>query len=189
MKRSSRVFIISGPSGAGKTTIAKRVLQSIEGLSRSISCTTREKRHSEKEGKDYRFMAEEEFKHLIEQKAFLEWAKILGNFYGTLRYDVEKELSLGNDILLCIDVQGAAQVMRAMPDGVISIFILPPGIKELQKRLSKRGDKPQDIENRLKLAREEMKQISSYKYLIQNDVLHKAVNLIKYIIYAERNRI
>ncbi len=188
MNRESKLFIISGPSGVGKTTIAQNLLKEIEGLARSISCTTRERRETERDGVDYRFISSDRFQVLIKEDAFLEWAEILGNLYGTLKSDVEAQIARGNDVLLCIDVQGATQVLEKKPDA-IAIFIMPPNIEELRTRLIKRGESKLEIDKRIKLAKEEIECISSYHHVVYNDVLHKAIDLVKYIVCAERQKI
>ncbi len=186
MKRKGKIFIISGPSGAGKTTIAQKILEDVENIERSISCTTRAKRDNEVEGRDYRFVTERAFKIRIKKKTFLEWALVLDNFYGTLKKDVSEAIKRGSDILLCIDVQGAAQVRRQRKD-VVSIFIIPPRPKELKKRLLKRGEKAEGAAKRIALAKKEMLEAEKYDYIVKNDFLQKATDLVKYIVYATRS--
>ena len=188
MKPRGKVFIISGPSGVGKTTIAEAILKELKDVRKTISCTTRGPRKGERDGKDYRFLAKEEFEKLIKKGAFLEWASILGNLYGTLKAEVDGILRGGKDALLCIDVQGAKQVKEKLPQA-ISIFILPPNLGELKKRLIKRGEEEKEVERRLKLAKREVKEIYRYDYYVVNDDLKKAIELVKYIICAEKNRV
>jgi len=185
MNREPKLFIISGPSGAGKTTIAQRMLEEVEGLTRSISCTTREKRKTEIEDVDYKFINRGRFQALIEKGAFLEWAEVLGNLYGTLKKDVKASLDLGKDVLLCIDVKGAMQVLKKEPK-TVAIFIMPPSVEELRSRLLKRGETGDELKKRIDLAEEEMEAASQYHHIVHNDVVHKAVNLVKSIVYAER---
>lgn len=188
MKSRGKVFIISGPSGAGKTTIAEAVLKELKDIRKTVSCTTRKPRKGERDGKDYRFLTKGEFEKLIEEEAFLEWASILGNLYGTLKADVNSILGDGKDALLCIDVQGAKQVKEKLPRA-ISIFILPPNLGELKERLIKRGEEEKEVERRLRLARKEIREIYRYDYYVVNDDLKKAVELVKYIISAEKSRV
>jgi len=187
MKRKGKIFIISGPSGAGKTTIARKILREIKDLRRSISCTTRNRRRGERNNIDYRFITKQRFDELIKQNAFLEWARVLSNFYGTLEKDVTATLQKGNDILLCIDVQGAEEVSKKMPEA-ISIFIRPPNLKELKRRLIERGESLKEVDKRLALAKQELQKASSYDYIVTNDSLQKALEMIKYIIYAQRGK-
>lgn len=169
----------------GKTTIAKKVLKEIKGIQRTISCTTRKRRREEVNGRDYWFMTRENFTRLIKKGAFLEWARVLDNYYGTLKKDVKQIVSKGNDVLLCIDVQGAEQILKKIPDAV-SIFILPPSLRILKKRLLERGDSCPEVKRRLILAKSELRMLGYYNYWIINDVLSKSIKLLKYIIYAER---
>ena len=185
MNREPKLFIISGPSGAGKTTIAQRMLEEVEGLTRSISCTTREKRKAEIEDVDYKFINKDKFQALIEKDVFLEWAEVLGNLYGTLKKDVKVNLDLGQDVLLCIDVKGAMQVLKKEPK-TVAIFIMPPSVEDLRSRLLKRGETGDELKKRIDLAEEEMDMAAHYHHIVYNDVVHKAVNLVKSIVYAER---
>ncbi|MDP8252809.1 MAG: guanylate kinase [Candidatus Kaelpia aquatica] len=187
MNRKAKLFIISGPSGAGKTTIARKLFQEVEGLARSISCTTRERREAERDGIDYRFINSGRFQNLIKENAFLEWAIILKNYYGTLKDDVEAQIAGGNDVLLCIDVQGAAQVLKKKSD-TVAIFVMPPDIEELRARLLKRGESKKEIEKRIGLASKEIKRAPHYHHVVYNGVLHQAVDLVKSIVYAERQK-
>ncbi len=188
MKFRNRLFIISGPSGVGKTTISRLLLKKVPKLQKTISCTTREKRPGEVDGKDYYFISQKEFQSLIAKNAFLEWAKVLNEFYGTLKKEVTTIMKSGKDALLCIDVQGAEQVKSKVPSAC-SIFILPPSYSELKNRMEKRNEKKEVISRRLKLAVREMKKVYNYDYYVINDELNKAVKLIKYIIYAQRAKV
>ncbi|HDL10232.1 MAG TPA: guanylate kinase [Candidatus Omnitrophica bacterium] len=188
MKFKNRLFIISGPSGVGKTTISHLLLKSVPKLQKTISCTTRERRPGEVEGKDYYFISRKEFQSLIAKDAFLEWAKVLNDFYGTLKKEVITIMRSGKDALLCIDVQGAEQVKSKIPSAC-TIFILPPSYSELKNRMEKRNEKKEVISRRLKLAIREIKKVYNYDYYVINDELNKAVKLIKYIIYAQRAKV
>ena len=188
MKFKNRLFIISGPSGVGKTTISHLLLKSVPKLQKTISCTTRERRPGEVEGKDYYFISRKEFQSLIAKDAFLEWAKVLNDFYVTLKKEVITIMRSGKDALLCIDVQGAEQVKSKIPSAC-TIFILPPSYSELKNRMEKRNEKKEVIARRLKLAIREIKKVYNYDYYVINDKLNKAVTLVKYIIYAQRARV
>ena len=135
--RRGRLFILSGPSGVGKGTLRERALKDVEGLIYSISCTTRSPRPGERDGVEYRFVSEADFKRRVQEGLFLEHARVHDACYGTLRADVERELDAGNDVLLEIDVQGAKQVRSRLPDA-ISIFVAPPSLEELERRLRNR---------------------------------------------------
>ena len=136
MNRSDRgkLFVLSGPSGAGKGTLRKKVFETVQGIRFSISCTTRPPRQGEKEGIDYRFISEEAFLSLLKEDKFLEHAKVHGHYYGTLRDDVERTLSSGIDMVLEIDVQGAFQIREKMPESIL-VFVSPPSLEELEHRL------------------------------------------------------
>ena len=154
-------------------------------MRRSISCTTRSKRRGERNNIDYRFITKQRFDEMVKQNAFLEWACVLDNFYGTLGEDVTAILQKGNDALLCIDVQGAEEVSKKNPEAV-SIFILPPDLTELKRRLIERGEPLKEVDKRLALAKQELQKAGNYDYIVINDRLHKALEMIKSIIYAQR---
>lgn len=170
------LFVISAPSGAGKTTLIRSVLPKVENLSYSVSHTTRVPREGEINGKDYFFVTEQEFISLIDQNMMLEWAKVHGNYYGTSLAFVRDTLKNGANLILDIDVQGAKQVMTLYPD-CVSIFIMPPSMKTLRQRLEQRGtDAPDVIETRLKNAEEEMAQKDLYSHVLVNDQLEQAIS-------------
>ncbi|HAK41262.1 MAG TPA: guanylate kinase [Synergistaceae bacterium] len=182
-----RLFVISGPSGVGKGTLRKALFETVEGLEYSISCTTRESREGETEGIDYNFISHERFRELVEQGSFLEWAEVHGNLYGTLKENVERILADGRDAVLEIDVQGALQVKGSMPEAVL-VFILPPSEEELRNRLDRRGtEKEEDLEGRLKEARNEMLLSARYDHLVVNDDLDRALEALRKIIESYRD--
>jgi len=183
------LIVVSGPSGAGKGSLCNILLNSVENISMSISATTRPPRAQEVDGVDYFFMDEKEFKDKIKNNEFLEWAKIYNNYYATPKDFVNKQINNGKDVILEIDIQGAAQVKKNCPSGVF-IFILPPNIEELRKRIIKRGSETQSsIDLRMKSAKEEIEESSSYDYVILNDDLEKAALKLKSIILAERCKV
>jgi len=182
------LFVISAPSGTGKTTILKEVMASVAGLSFSISHTTRSPRAGEQDGVDYHFVDRDRFLAMREQGVFLEWAEVHGNFYGTSRDAVAAALSDGTDIILDIDVQGCRQVREAASDAV-SLFVVPPSWQELERRLTGRGtDSEETIRLRLANARREMVDADQYDYVVVNDDLAQAVTTMRAIIHAERSR-
>ncbi len=182
------LFVISAPSGTGKTTILKQVMAVVPGLSFSISHTTRSPRAGERDGVDYHFVDRDRFVAMREAGAFLEWAEVHGNFYGTSRATVEANLAAGADIILDIDVQGCRQV-RATAGDAVSLFVVPPSWQELERRLTGRGtDNEETIRLRLANARKEMADIVDYDYVVVNDLLDSAVATMLAIIHAERSR-
>ena len=182
------LFIISAPSGTGKTTLVKEVMQRLPGLRFSVSYTTRLPRPNEKEGEDYHFVSHSTFQQMIEKKQFLEWAEVLGNRYGTPRPDLKKLESEGMDLILDIDTQGAKKVMEEMVEPV-SIYFLPPSLKVLRERLINReGDSLEMIKFRLSNARRDMEEAHGYHYVLINDKIEDAVEKLRCIIVAERCR-
>jgi guanylate kinase len=180
------LFIISAPSGAGKTTLAKAVLKQFTDMLYSISYTTRKPRAEEQDGVDYHFILKQDFKKGIKNGRWAEWAEVYGNYYGTSAEFIEKSLSSGCDILLDIDVQGTFQILKHYPDSV-TIFILPPSVNALRKRLEMRGsDSKAVIEKRLENARKEMAQKKMYRHIIVNDKLSAAIEEISAIFKKYR---
>jgi len=179
------LFILSSPAGGGKTTIANSLIKEIPNLKRVITCTTRKPRPDEKNGVDYFFLSKEEFEKRIEQGEFLEYAVVHGNYYGTPKKEVEEELSKGYDLLLVIDVQGMRQIKKNKSD-LITIFILPPSIDELIKRMKKRGDSEKEIKKRLETAKKEIPAWREYDFVVVNDILEEAKEKIKQIILVQR---
>lgn len=185
--KKGTLFVFSGPSGVGKGTLVSRLFSEMEGLSYSVSCTTRKPREGERDGVEYRFVSEEDFKRHIQAGDFLEWASVHGHHYGTLRSDVQRVLDQGHDIVLEIDVQGALQVKEKIPEAV-TIFIAPPSPQVLEKRLRNRGtEDEQELRIRLANAEREMEQKSKYDFCVINDNLAEAVEELKQVIRGQRN--
>jgi guanylate kinase len=183
---SGLVFILSAPSGAGKTTLIRKVMEELLGLQFSVSYTTRPPRAGEKEGKDYHFVSSSHFLKMVERGDFLEWAEILGNYYGTERPNLEKLGLEEKDLIMDIDIQGARKVLQEMSHAV-AVFILPPSPEALRERLVGRGlDLPEVIQRRLTNAKKEIEEAHRYRYVILNERLEEAVETLKAIILAER---
>ena len=180
------VFIISAPSGSGKSTLVKKVRDIVPNLEFSISYTTRNLRGVEENGREYYFISREEFEKMVRNDEFLEHAEVFGNYYGTARTFLRKAETDGTDLLLDIDVQGAEQIKRKLPEAV-SIFILPPNRSELERRLRERGqDDEQTIQRRLSTARREIENYAKYDYILVNDRLPDSVDLLEAILLSER---
>ena len=183
------VLIVSSPSGAGKTTICKRLIQDIENLSLSISVTTRLKRQNEIDGKDYFFKSDEEFDKMVKQEKFLEHARVFGYSYGTLKSEINLKITNGVNVIVDIDWQGTRQIEEHIPDDIVKIFILPPSIKELEKRLGARATETQDsFKKRMSEARKEISHYNEYDFVIINDDVQESVNKIKLILNSENLR-
>lgn len=182
------LFVISSPSGGGKGTLIRRLVEAVPGISYSVSWTTRAPRPGEVDGVNYHFVTPEEFARMRETGGFLEWAVVHGNLYGTARGVVEQELREGHDIILEIDVQGAAWV-RASMRSVASVFILPPSFTTLRQRLTRRmTERPDELALRLTNARAEVEQYRQFDYLVLNDEVERAAAQLASIVYAERAR-
>ncbi len=187
-KGSGLIFILSAPSGAGKTTLIQKVMEGVPGLQFSVSYTTRRPRVGEEEGKDYHFITPSLFQEMAEKGDFWEWAQVLGNYYGTRVPDLKKLECEKRDLILDIDIQGAQKVLQKV-DQVIAIFILPPSPEVLRERLVKRRlDAPDIIQRRLANAKREIEVAHRYHYLILNEKIEEAVDTLKAIILAERCR-
>ena len=185
---NGKLFIITSPSGGGKGTLIRRILPGIGNLSYSVSYTTREKRTGEVDGVHYNFVDLGKFRELIEQEEFLEYAIVHGNFYGTSRTQVEKEVSAGNDIILEIDVQGAENVQRRMP-AAVGVFILPPSYDVLKNRLTERNtETEEDLQIRLNNAKDEVREVFEFDFVVINDEIETAADQLKMIILAERSK-
>ena len=181
-----KLYIISAPSGAGKTSLIKKLIPDLDKLMVSVSHTTRAQRPGEIDGIDYFFTSVERFKEMISQSDFLEYAQVFDNYYGTAQSSVEHSLNSGKDVILEIDWQGAAQIRRLLED-TISIFILPPSTLVLRQRLQERGqDSPEIIDRRMQAAKTEISHYAEYDYLIVNDDFNTALTELKSIILARR---
>jgi guanylate kinase len=189
LQRRGLMFVLSSPSGAGKTTIAKRMLAADANLTMSVSVTTRPMRPGEVDGKDYHFASQEEFDRQVAEDAFLEWAEVFGNCYGTPRAQIEAGLSAGRDFLFDIDWQGTQQLYQRAGDDVVRVFLLPPGIAELEHRLSSRGtDSAEVIAGRMARARSEISHWDGYDYVVVNDDIDACFARVHTILQAERLR-
>jgi len=189
VNKKGLLIVVSGPSGAGKGTICKEVLSRRDDIFVSTSATTREPRKGEVEGVNYFFITREDFEKKIEEEAFIEYAEVYTNLYGTPKDTVLEKLNKGENILLEIDIQGALQVKKRYPEGVF-IFILPPSMKELKNRIIGRGSEtPESLERRFSSAYEEIEFVNQYDYYIINDQVKKAADLMESIIDAERCKV
>lgn len=183
------LFVVSAPSGTGKTTVVEHLVHRTPRLKQSISFTSRAPRAGEVDGVDYNFISRQEFQDMIRQGAFLEWADIFGNQYGTGRAGTERTLAAGIDLVLVIDVQGAKQVRQQLPEAV-GIFVLPPSFESLEMRLRGRNKDSEDaIQRRLATARREVDAVTDYDYVVVNDELDRCVEEVDAIILAERARL
>ena len=188
-KRVGTLFIISAPSGAGKTSLVKALRETTEGLAVSVSHTTRNQRSGEVDGKDYFFVDHDEFQDMVDRGDFLEHARVFDNYYGTSKAGVEANLQNGHDVILEIDWQGARQVRGLMPQSQ-SIFILPPSLGALESRLRGRGqDADQVIQRRMKDAIAEMSHYGEFDYLIVNDVFSKALSDLQSVVISSRMKV
>lgn len=183
------VLIISSPSGAGKTTICKKLIEEVNNLNLSVSVTTRLKRSDEVDGKDYFFRSDKEFDDMVAQEKFLEHAKVFDHSYGTLKSEIDTKIINGINVIVDIDWQGTRQIEQHIPDDIVKIFILPPSIKELEKRLGTRATESQDsFKKRMSEARKEISHYSEYDFIIINEDIQESVNKIKTILYSESLR-
>ena len=183
------VLIISSPSGAGKTTICKKLIEEVNNLNLSVSVTTRLKRSDEVDGKDYFFRSDKEFDDMVAQEKFLEHAKVFDHSYGTLKSEIDTKIINGINVIVDIDWQGTRQMEQHIPDDIVKIFILPPSIKELEKRLGARATESQDsFKKRMSEARKEISHYSEYDFIIINEDIQESVNKIKIILHSESLR-
>ncbi|MBS5926057.1 MAG: guanylate kinase [Clostridium sp.] len=188
-KNKGVLIVISGPSGAGKGTICKALLEKHKDIHLSVSATTRDPRQGEVHGVNYYFLNKDEFLKKVEEDDFLEWAEVYGNCYGTPKSNVKELLDSGKDVILEIDIQGALKVKENTEEGVF-IFILPPSMEELKQRIINRGSEtPESLMRRFNSAYQEINYISKYNYAVVNDTVENAVNKIENILTAEKCRV
>jgi guanylate kinase len=187
IERRGMLFVVSAPSGAGKTTLCKELVASVPGLHPSVSYTTRKPRPGEIHGRDYYFVDEPAFQEMVERNDFAESARVYGHFYGTPRQALTDMMEKGLDVLLEIDTQGAIQIKKKFADGVY-VYILPPSIEALRTRLIQRGDAPEEIQRRMQKARQEILSYREYDYIVRNEDLKQALRELDAIVHAERTR-
>lgn len=188
--RRGIIVILSAPSGAGKTTISRAAVKAIEGLTASVSLTTRAAREGEVDGVDYSFVTEEDFSRKIEAGELAEWARVFDARYGTPRAPLERAVRDGRDILLDIDIQGARQIRERYPQDTVTVFVAPPSLKELEERLRRRGTESEAaIAHRLRRAREELDAGRDYDYLIVNADVNDSISRLRAVVEAERMKV
>ena len=188
--RRGIIFILSAPSGAGKTTISRAALKAIGGLEASVSLTTRMPRENEVDGFDYHFVSDEEFRRKVEAAELAEWARVFDASYGTPRAPLERAISSGNDILLDIDIQGARQIRNGYPRDAVTIFVLAPSFAELEERLRRRATEDEAaIARRLRRAHDEASAWPEYDYLIINDNIGDSIARLEAVVKAERLKV
>jgi len=186
IQRRGLLYVLSSPSGAGKSTIARMLMASDDGVAMSVSATTRPMRPGEVDGRDYHFVSDETFDRMIAEGAFLEWANVFGHRYGTLKSEVMKVIEGGRDVLLDIDWQGTQQLKQVDPD-IVRVFILPPSMEELERRLRERGtDSDEVIANRMSRSAAEISHWAEYDYVLINDDAEHCRKLVHTILKAER---
>jgi len=187
--RRGLMLVISSPSGAGKTTLARKLMKEFEDVVLSVSATTREPRPNEDDGVDYHFKSESEFRNMIGGREFLEWAKVFDRYYGTPRADTVAQLEIGNDVLFDVDWQGADALHDQMPNDCVSVFVLPPSIEALEQRLAAReGSTPEMVARRMRDAQAEILHWRRYDYCIVNDDLQEAYEKLRRILLVERTK-
>ena len=186
MEYPGNLFVVAAPSGAGKSSLVKSLLELDSHLTVSVSHTTRRPRGQEQDGREYHFIEESEFRNMIAAGEFLEWAEVHGNLYGTSKSEVQKRIALGQDVVLEIDWQGAVQIKQLFPNAVL-VFILPPSYEELAQRLNRRGeDRPEVIAQRLVNARHEVAQARHFDFVIINALFETAVFDLKTVVHSQR---
>ncbi|WP_260926898.1 guanylate kinase [Novosphingobium sp. 9] len=189
LARRGLMFILSSPSGAGKTTIARKMLQHETNLRLSVSCTTRAPRPGEVDGKDYHFISQDQFDRMVENEEFLEWAHVFGKSYGTPKAEVKAGIRAGHDYLFDIDWQGTQQLHQKMEVDVVRVFLLPPSIDELRRRLTGRGtDSAEVIADRMARAQSEISHWDGYDYVVVNEDIDECFGKVRQILAAERLR-
>jgi guanylate kinase len=187
IQRRGLMYVLSSPSGAGKTTLSRQLLDNDSQIQLSVSCTTRARRPGEKDGVDYRFLDTALFRGMVDRGEFLEYAQVFGNYYGTPRGPVEAALSAGKDVLFDIDWQGTQQLRDKVPADLVTVFILPPSTRDLEKRLLTRAQDSKDIvAHRMAKAADEMSHYAEYDYVVVNRDIGTSLNRIKAILDAER---
>ncbi|MFO0752479.1 MAG: guanylate kinase [Thermodesulfovibrionales bacterium] len=187
-RKKGSLFVVSAPSGAGKTSLCQKLCETVPDIRHSVSYTTRAPRPGEVDGLHYHFVPEEEFRAMIGRGEFIEWAEVFGNWYGTSRRRIEEMMEKGTDVILDIDVQGAKQIRERFPGGLL-IFILPPSLPALRARLTGRGsDTEEVIGRRLAKALDEMREYKCYDYVIINDLFPVALGELSSVVIAERVR-
>jgi len=186
-KSPGLLLVVSAPSGAGKTSVGRRVMRQFPELHFSVSVTTRAPRPGESEGKDYHFVSVEEFRGMIARDEFVEWVENYGHFYGTAKKTMDDFLERGGDLLLDIEPRGAKEIRKRYPRGAF-VFILPPSVAELRKRLAKRGESAEALERRLAASVSEIKEAMWYDYIIVNEKIEEAVERFRAIYLAEKSR-
>lgn len=188
-RRRGLMLVISSPSGAGKTTLSRRLMAEFPDVVLSVSATTRDPRPGERDGTDYHFRSVDTFRQMIADDAFLEWAKVFDRYYGTPRADTVAHLQDGRDVIFDVDWQGADALHDQMPNDVVSVFVLPPSISALQERLAARpGMTPEGVERRMRDARAEIRHWRRYDYCIVNDDLDSAYEKLRRILLVERQK-
>ena len=189
MVNKGLLLIISSPSGAGKTTICKKLIDQVDGIDLSVSVTTRKKRKDEIDGKHYFFTNKDKFRKLLKENQFLEYANVFGCLYGTLKNEVVSKIDRGTDVIVDIDWQGTRQIEKQLPKDIVKIFILPPSMKELENRLGKRAsENRENFKKRMSEAKKEISHYKEYDFVIVNNDLQLAVDQIKLILFSERLR-
>ena len=189
MVNKGLLLIISSPSGAGKTTICKKLIDQVDGIDLSVSVTTRKKRKDEIDGKHYFFTNKEKFRKLLKENQFLEYANVFGCLYGTLKNEVVSKIDRGTDVIVDIDWQGTRQIAKQLPKDIVKVFILPPSMRELENRLGKRAsENKENFKKRMSEAKKEISHYKEYDFVIVNNDLQIAVDQIKLILFSERLR-
>ena len=187
IQRRGLMLVLSSPSGAGKTTLSRQLLDNDKQIQLSVSCTTRQKRPGERDGVDYRFVDTATFRGMIERKQFLEYAEVFGNYYGTPRAPVDEALAMGRDVLFDIDWQGTQQLRDKGRADLVTVFILPPSTRDLEKRLLTRAQDPKDVvAQRMAKAADEMSHWAEYDYVVVNSDIATSLSNLKAILTAER---
>ena len=187
-RREGLLFVVSAPSGAGKTTLCRALSDSIENLTHSISYTTRKPRPGETDGRDYYFVTEERFRNMVQAGDFAEWAQVHSNLYGTSRRVLSEMRTEGTDVILDIDTQGAGQIKEKCQDAVF-IFIMPPSLEILEERLrNRKSDNEAEIKKRMRRARDEIRDYTMYDYIIVNRDFDRALTELRSVVLAERCR-